>query len=81
MTEAADLFDVARCVRRLGRNPMQSPHALLATSAGLADRIESIARDIGAKPRRPAGRNEIETMKIAGRRVLVQRRRAAFGIR
>lgn len=80
MAEAADLFDVARHVRRLAHAGTQSPHAFVTMAGKLADRIEAIARDIGATPKQPTGRGRTGTITIAGRRVLVQRRRGGFGV-
>jgi hypothetical protein len=79
MAEPADLFDVASRLRRLSPSAQQSPHAFAVAVGELAARIEAVARGLGAKPRRPAGRVRTDVVTIGGRRVLVQRRRGGFG--
>ncbi len=79
MAQPADLFELASRVRRLA--PARSPHAFAAVTAQLAGEIEAVARSLGASPKPAAGRLRSDVVTIRGRRVLVQRRRAAFGIR
>jgi hypothetical protein len=80
MAEPTDLFDVARRVRRLAPSDQQSPHAFAALTTELAARIEAVARGLGARPRPTPGPVKTYTVTIAGRRVLVQRRRGRFGV-
>lgn len=79
MADASELYEVARQLRRLDPPDRRRPHRFAEDKSELARRLEVIARALGAEPA-PIVTGQPEVIMIGGRRVIVQRRRAGFGL-
>ncbi|MTW19385.1 hypothetical protein GJ689_24655 [Rhodoplanes serenus] len=80
MADASELYEVARLLRRLDPPDRRRPHRFAEDKSELARRLEVIARAIGAKPVPIAGAGQPTVVVIGQRRVVVQRKRAGFGL-
>lgn len=79
MSDLSRLYDLARQVRRLDPPDHRRPHRFTETKDDLARQIEAIAREQGARPMLIAA-GQPTVIEVHGRRVMVQRRRAGFGL-
>lgn len=80
MADASEIYEVARLLRRLDPPDRRRPHRFAEDKSELARRLEVIARGLGAKPAPITASGQPTVIMIGQRRVMVQRRRAGFGL-
>ncbi|RAI30904.1 hypothetical protein [Rhodoplanes serenus] len=79
MADLSRLYDLARRVDRLAPPDRRRPDRFTEQKSELAAELRAIAREAGARPVLPVG-GQPTVIRVRGRPVLVQRRRAGFGL-
>lgn len=79
MADLSRLYDLARRVDRLDPPDRRRPDRFTEQKSELAAELREIAREAGVRPT-PIVAGQPTIIVVRGRRVLVQRRRAGFGL-